>query len=125
MTQDTERDLDQMIRAALSGQDRDILEGTAELGWFKLGLKQFSGKLGWVTWVIMIVQSAMFIAAVIFLIRFYNATDALTAVKSGLTGGVLLLMATQLKLSLMPQMQADRVIREIKRLQLMLARREG
>lgn len=124
MTQDKLRDLDKMIEAALTGHDRDILDGTEELGWFQLGLKQFGGKLGWVTWVLMTVQSVMFIAAVVYLVRFYNATEVLAAVKAGLTGSVLLLMATQLKLSLAPQMQADRVIREVKRLQLLIASRE-
>lgn len=124
MTQDKLRDLDKMIEAALTGHDRDILDGTEELGWFQLGLKQFGGKLGWVTWVLMTVQSVMFIAAVVYLVRFYNATEVLAAVKSGFTGSVLLLMATQLKLSLAPQMQADRVIREVKRLQLLIASRE-
>ncbi len=115
------RNLDEMIKAALTGQDREILESTEELGWFELGLKQFGGKLGWVTWVIMVVQSVMFIAALFYLYRCYFATDLLLTMKSGITGAVLLLMATQLKLSLAPQMQADRVIREVKRLQLLMA----
>ena len=34
-------------------------------------------------------------------------------------------MALQLKLSLMPQMQADRILRELKRVELLLARKEG
>jgi hypothetical protein len=35
----------------------------------------------------------------------------------------MMILATSLKLSLMPQMQADRVIRQLKRVELMLARR--
>ncbi|UZD91772.1 DUF6768 family protein [Cognatishimia activa] len=114
-------DLDKMIKAALTGHDREILDGTEELGWFALGLKQFTGKLGWVTWVLMVVQTAMFIAGAYLGIKFLNATELLPAVKNGIGSAVLLLMATQLKLSLMPQMQADRVIREVKRLQLIMA----
>ncbi|SHH72902.1 DUF6768 family protein [Cognatishimia maritima] len=114
-------DLEKMIKAALTGQDREILEGTEELGWFALGLKQFSGKLGWVTWVLMVVQTTMFIAGAYFGIKFLNASELLPAVKNGIGSAVLLLMATQIKMSLMPQMQADRVIREVKRLQLLIA----
>ncbi len=115
--------LDKMIESALTGQDREILKETRELGFFELGLSQFGGRLGWVTWVLMIVQSVMFIAAVWCGYHFYTAADVLSAVKWGLTAAVLALMATQLKLSLTPQMQADRVLRELKRVELLIASR--
>lgn len=118
-------DLDTMIKEALSGEDSDILKGTEELGWFALGLKQFSGKLGWVTWVMVVVQTLMFLAGLYFGMKLLNATEVLPAVKNGFGSAVLLLMATQIKLSLMPQMQADRVIREVKRLQLLIASHDG
>lgn len=118
------RDLDRMIQEALSGHDKEMLEGTTELGWFQLGLSQFSGKLGWVAWVIMIVQVALFLIGVYCAVKFFGASEAVVALKWGISGGVLMLMATQLKLSLMPQMQADRVIREVKRLQLLVASHE-
>ena len=118
-------DLDTMIKEALSGEDSDILKGTEELGWFALGLKQFSGKLGWVTWVMVVVQTLMFLAGLYFGIKLLNTTEVLPAVKNGFGSAVLLLMATQIKLSLMPQMQADRVIREVKRLQLLIASHDG
>jgi len=82
--------LDTLIKEALSQEEQGILENTQELGWFALGRSQFQGKLGWVTWVIMITQ------AVLFLIG-------------------------SLKFSLMPKMQADRVLREIKRVELLIA----
>lgn len=115
--------LDKMIEAALTGEDREIFEKTEELGFFALGLSQFGGKLGWVTWVLMTVQSIMFLGAVWCGYYFYNAVDVLPAVKWGISCAVLALMATQLKLSLTPQMQADRVIREVKRVELLLASR--
>ncbi len=117
--------LDQMIEEALEAEDREIFARTEELGWFTLGLGLFRGKLGWVNWVVMIVQSAMFLAAVWCGVRFFGATDVLVALKYGISGGVLMLAALAMKLSLMPQIQADRVIREVKRVELMLARREG
>lgn len=119
-----EKDLDAQIKAALTGQDREILEATQELGWFELGFKQFGGKLGWVTWVVMFVQTAMFIAAVWCAIRFFGATETMPALKWGFSSTVLMLGALQMKLSLMPQIQADRVIREVKRLQLMVATKQ-
>lgn len=113
--------LDEMIKQALEGEDQDIWSQTEELGWFALGRSQFRGKLGWVTWVVMIVQGVMFLASVWCAVRFFGATDVLVALKYGISAGVLALGALSMKLSIMPQIQADRVIREIKRVELMLA----
>lgn len=121
MTTKSTDEMDKLIAAALSAQDRDILQNTEELGYFQLGLKQFGGKLGWVTWVIMLIQTALFLAGVWCAVQFFGASDLLLAVKYGISGAVLLLMSLIMKMSLWPQMQADRVIREVKRLQLLLA----
>lgn len=117
--------LDDMINQALSAEEKDILRETEELGWFALGARQFTGKLGWVSWVVMIVQSVMFLAAVWCAIRFFGATETLTALHWGLPAAVLAILATILKTSLMPQMQADRILRELKRVELMLAHKKG
>ncbi len=114
-------DLDKLIKEALSAEEKDILRETEELGWFALGMSQFTGKLAWVSWMIMIVQSAMFLAGVWCAWNFFNTSDVITALKWGFSGTVLIITAAQLKLSLMPQMQADRVLRELKRIELLIA----
>ena len=113
--------LDTLIKEALSQEEQGILENTQELGWFALGRSQFQGKLGWVTWVIMITQAVLFLIGVWCAYVCYHATDVLTALKSGLSASVLIIVATSLKFSLMPKMQADRVLREIKRVELLIA----
>jgi hypothetical protein len=117
--------LDELIRDALEGEDRVAFDETEELGWFALSLSQFTGKLGWVTWVMMVVQTVMFILGAWCAIRFFQATEVLPAVKWGLSGTVLWIMGINLKLSLMPQMQADRVIRQLRRVELLLVSRNG
>ncbi|MEM8663613.1 MAG: DUF6768 family protein, partial [Pseudomonadota bacterium] len=112
--------LDDLIEEALSAEERTILSETRELGWFALGASQFRGKLGWVTWVIMIVQTAMFLAAVWCGWEFFAATDTLSALKWGLPAAVLVILATIMKTSLMPQLQAARILRELKRVELMI-----
>ena len=117
--------LDQLIEEALSDQDKDMLNETRELGWFALGASQFRGKLGWVSWVLMISQTALFLMAVWTGWHFFAANDALTALKWGLPSATLMIVATILKTSLMPQMQADRIMRELKRVELMIAHKSG
>lgn len=116
--------LDKLIEQSLNDEDRQIMADTAELGYFELGLNQFRGKLGWVTWVVMIVQGLMFVIGVWCAVQFFGASDVLVALKWGLSSAVLLLAATTLKMSIMPQMQADRILRELKRVELMLASRQ-
>jgi len=115
--------LDDKIRNSLSGADRAIYDQTEELGYFSLGLAQFQGKLGWVTWVIMVTQAALFVAGVWCAVQFFAATDVLIALKWGLPSAVLIIVAASLKFSLMPQMQAARILRELKRVELLLAAR--
>ena len=112
--------IDDMIREALKGADRDVLGQTEELGYFALGLSQFRGKLGWVTWVIMFTQIILFGVGVWCLIEMFQAVETLSAIQWGIGGAVALLASLQLKLSLMPQMQADRIIRELRRIELLL-----
>ncbi len=120
MTNSEKTRLDDLIKAALTGQDKDILKETEELGYLALGLSQFGGKLGWVTWVIMVVQAVLFVTGVWCAIQLFASVEVLAAVKWGISSAVLMIMAVQLKLSLAPQMQADRVIREVKRLELLV-----
>ncbi|MEM6622697.1 MAG: DUF6768 family protein [Pseudomonadota bacterium] len=117
--------LDDLIAEALSAEEREILRETEELGWFALGARQFTGKLGWVSWVVMLVQAALFLGGVWCAIEFFAATEVLAALHWGLPGAVLIILATILKTSLMPQMQADRVLRELKRVELMIAHKAG
>jgi len=115
--------LDNLIRDARDGADHDLLLETEEMGWFELGLNQFKGKLGWVTWVLMAVQTTLFIIGAWVAWRFFQETEQLAALKLGISAAVLWITALNIKLSLMPQIQADRVIREIRRVELLLAAR--
>ena len=115
--------LDKLIEDALSEQDRELLRETEELGWFALGASQFTGKLGWVSWVLMVVQSLLFLMAVWAGWNFFTATEVLPALKWGLSAATLMIVATVLKTSLMPQIQADRILRELKRVELMIAQK--
>ena len=113
--------LDDLIAEAMSAEERAILRETEELGWFALGAKQFTGKLGWVTWVVMIMQGLIFLAGAWCAWHFFTASELLSALHWGLPAAVLIVVATLLKLSLMPQLQADRILRELKRVELMIA----
>ncbi|TVR08879.1 MAG: hypothetical protein EA385_08790 [Salinarimonadaceae bacterium] len=114
-------ELDRRIAAALAEDDLGLPVDAREPGFFSLAFSTMRGPQGWVTWVLMIVQTVMFLAAVWAGWNFYVAADALPAIKWGLTAATLAILATQLKLALVPQMQANRVILALRRLELRLA----
>jgi hypothetical protein len=114
-------ELDRRIAAALADEDLDLPEDVREPGFFSLAFSTMRGPQGWVTWVLMVVQIVMFLAAVWAGWNFYAATDVLPAIKWGISAVTLAILATQLKLALVPQMQANRVILALRRLELRLA----
>lgn len=117
------RDLDQMIDEALDAEERDLLRSIGEEpGFFSQTFGIFRGPAAWVNVLLMAVQGLVFIAGVWAAWNFFRAEDALTALRWGLPAAVLLLMSLMIKMGLLPTMQANRVIRELKRLELQIAR---
>ncbi len=117
--------IDELIKEALTEQESELIKSTEELGYFSLAFGLFRGKLGWVSWVIMLVQTVLFGLGVWAAWRFFGAVELLAAVKWGMSASVLILMAGMMKMSLMPQIQADRVLRELKRVELLILHRAG
>jgi hypothetical protein len=116
------QDIDRMIEEALDGEEQALFRQTAqEPGFFGQAFGLFGGPTGWVSAVMMAAQAAMFVAGVWAGWRFFQADNALSALHWGLPAAVLLLTATAMKMALMPTMQANRVLRELKRLELQVA----
>ncbi len=116
--------LDDMLTQTLSAEDQALLnEIRDEPGYFEQAFGMFRGRAGWVTWMIMIVQTLMFIAAIWMAIRFFGASDTVSQLRWGLPAATILILSAMMKFSLMPVMQANRVLREIRRLELVLTAR--
>ncbi len=123
MSTNTTDDLDRMIDEALDAEERDLLRQIGEEpGYFSQTFDLFRGQLGWVTWLLMVIQGLMFVAGVYAAIEFFSASDTLEALHWGLPSVVLILMSAMFKLTLWPSLQANRVIRELKRVELQIAR---
>ncbi|CAN5227091.1 hypothetical protein BH24PSE1_BH24PSE1_04990 [soil metagenome] len=117
------RDLDQMIDEALDAEERQLMRDIGgEPGFFSQALGIFGGPGGWVNALLMVVQTALFFAGACAAWNFFDAAEPLAALRWGIPAAVLLLMALIIKLSVWPTMQANRVIRELKRIELQIAR---
>ncbi len=119
-------DFDRMIDEALDEEEREVLRRIGqEPGFFAQALGVFGGRTGWVNVVLMIVQSVAFIAGVWTAWHFFNALDPVTQLRWGLPSAVLLIMAAILKMALLPRMETNLIIRELKRIELQIARRKA
>jgi len=114
-------ELDRRIAAVLADDDLGLPADAQEPGFFSLAFSTMRGPQGWVTWVMIGMQTVMFLAAIWAGWHFYSTTDILSATKWGLSAATLVIVAIQLKLALIPQMQANRVILALRRLELRLA----
>lgn len=113
---------DEKIDAALTAEERDLLR---RIGEEPPGhIEQLTGLLGerdgWVSLVLLLAQSTLFVGGVWAGWNFFQADDALTALHWGLPSATLILMALMLKLALWPAMHAHRLRLAVKRLELLL-----
>ncbi len=116
------KSLDDRIGEALSAADRDLLKSLDEPAFVRQALGLFRGRNAWVSTTVTLAQLVAFIGGVWAGAQFLAATDALAAVKWGLSAAVLLLFSVQFKMFLLSQMQTDRLLQALR---LMEARLSG
>lgn len=116
------RDVDKLVEEALGNQERDLLHRIGEEpGFFGMALGLFGGRLGWVNVLLMIVQGVAFLAGAYAAWMFFQAGDAVSQLRWGLPAAVLLILATMIKLAMWPNIHADRLMRELRRMELRIA----
>ena len=117
------RNVDDLIEEALDREEREILSRIGEEpGFFGMAFGLLSGRLGWVNILLMVVQAALFLAGAYAAWMFFEATDPVSQLRWGLPSAVLLILSMMIKLGMWPQIHADRLMRELKRIELQLAR---
>lgn len=118
-------DLDKLIEDTLREADGGRPGAGAEPGYFKQAIALFTGRMAWVHWLIMIAQALFFIGGAWCAVNFFNAQNALDAMRWGLPATVLLVYSAIFKSTLGPQMETNRLLMEIKRLELRLVQAEA
>lgn len=117
------RDIDPTPDHDLTAEERALLRVIGEEpGYFDQALAIFGGRTGWVSTVLMVVQGLAFIAGAWAAWRFFEATDVLEALRWGLPSATLLLMSLIMKMALWPTIHARQLQRQLKRLEMLLAR---
>jgi hypothetical protein len=117
------RDLDKMIDEALGQEESELLKQIGhEPGFFAQAFGLFGGRLGWVNLLMMAVQAVLFVAGLYAGWMFFAANDPVLQLRWGLPAAVLLILATMIKLALWPEIHVNRLMRELKRIELQIAR---
>jgi hypothetical protein len=117
------RDLDAVVAEALGEEERELLGRIGEEpGFFGMALALFRGRLGWVNALMMTIQGVIFLAGAYAAWRFFEAGEPVTQLRWGLPAAVLLIVSTMIKMAMWPEIHANRLQRELKRIQLQLAR---
>ena len=117
------QDIDSKIDDALDAEERALLRSLDEQGFFAQAVGVFGGPTGWVSGVMMAAQAVVFITGVWASWNFFEADEPVTQLRWGLPAAVLLILATMLKMALVPRMESNRLMRELKRIELQIARR--
>lgn len=120
------KDLDKMIDEALGEEESELLSMIGdEPGFIERTLGMLDGRVLWVVGFLMVVQTALFVTGAWAAWRFFEATDPVTQLRWGLPSVLLLLMALIIKLSVAPAIHAKRLMRELKRIELQIARKKA
>lgn len=117
------QDLDKMIDEALEIEERDLLRSIGEEPPYMaqlLGL--FDGKTGWLNAIMLVAQTLLFVAGGWMAWTFFESNDVLSALHWGIPAAVLLLMSLIIKMAMWPTIQANRLMRELKLIELQIAR---
>ncbi|WP_281300503.1 MULTISPECIES: DUF6768 family protein [unclassified Iodidimonas] len=113
--------LDELIEDALKHENRTVSGHSREPGYFTQAKGLFRGPLGWVIWLVNLMQIFAFLGGVYAFWQMLIAPESVMAVRWGV-GTILLFLTTLSGKSFMgSHMEANRILREVKRLELRLS----
>jgi hypothetical protein len=116
-------ELDREIQETLNAEDRALLERLGEQGLFRQWFGVYEGGVRGIAVFATILAFGLTFAAAYCGWRFASAAHALEAARWGAAAGLLAIMVGFLKLWFWLRMESNRVLRELKRLELQIARR--
>jgi hypothetical protein len=115
-------DIDQKIQAALRSDPTGNYPAE-EPNLAEEVLIAFRGRFRWLSTLFIIINLAAFGGLVFAIVKFYQSTDVATQLRWGGLSLLLVLVVSLLKLWFWLEMNTNRVLREVKRLELMLVSR--
>ena len=117
------RDLDKMIEDALGEEEADVLRRIGgEPGLVERAMDMFGAGPQWMVRFLLFAQTLLFVAGVWAAWKFFAADDPVSQLRWGLPAAVLVLVSLIVKMGVGPVVYHNRVMRELKRIELQIAR---
>ena len=117
------RDLDRMIEDALGEEESELLRRIGgDAGFVERAMGMFGAGMEWIVRFMLFGQAVLFLAGVWAAWNFFQAADPVLQLRWGLPAAVLLLGSLAVKLAVGPPIFHNRVMRELKRIELQIAR---
>lgn len=113
--------IDELISGALSAEDRALLASHGEPGYLSQAFGLFRGPMASVMWLVNIAAGVAFLAGAYALWQMFSTSEALVAVKWGIASLFLFQVTTLCKSFMGSHMEANRMLRELKRVELQLS----
>ena len=113
--------LDELIGQALTDEDRALLASHGEPGYLSQAFGIFRGPLAWVMWLVNVAGGVAFIAGAYAVWKLFGTTEPVAAVQWGVGALFLFQVTTLCKTFMGNQMQTNRMLREMKRLELQIS----
>lgn len=113
--------IDELISSALSAEDRALLASHAEPGYLTQAFGLFRGPMASVIWLVYAAAGVSFLAGAYALWQMFGTSDPLVAVKWGIASLFLFQVTTLCKSFMGNHMEANRMLRELKRVELQLS----
>ncbi len=114
--------LDKKIREALDDEDREILDKIGrDQSYSEQAIDLFRGKGSWMNWILIFGHLVWFAVGIYAAWKCYVLTDIVEVVRWGLLATFFMLSAVIAKVGLLPALQANRVLRALKHLEMQVA----
>lgn len=112
---------DELIAQALSAEDRELLARHAEPGYFSQAFGLFRGSLGWVVWLAYLTGIVSFLGFGWSLWQAWTTPELIAVTRWGIVAIVLFQYTAMVKMFLGSHLEANRLLREVKRVELQVA----
>ena len=118
-------DIDKLIKETLSQEEAKFYDELDEQNLFNMVLSVFSGKKKWMFVLINFIQLLLFAAFVYCAIQFFKVEETNELIKWGFGGLITLFGTSMLKMFTWMEMDTKAILRETKRLELLVSSMAG
>jgi hypothetical protein len=113
--------IDDLIGKALTEEDRALLASHTEPGYLTQAFGLFRGPMAGIMWLVYVAAGAAFVGGLYAVWQLFQTSDPVAAVRWGVGAIFLFQVTTLCKIFMGTRMEANRTLREIKRLELQVS----